>query len=300
MRVGVSISSSYRADDHAVGARAMVERAATAARVGLDVLSIGDHHVGTTPYYQNTPMLGRMLAEWPSDRPAGCLFLVPMWHPVLMAEHIGTLAAIHDGPFVVQTGLGHGSALEVMGSSRRRRVNDMVEGMRVVQALLAGETVSSERFGFADATVSPRPPGTVEWWIGAAAPAAIERAARWSGTWYAGPDVTPGRGAELVDQFRRACDAAGRRPERLVVRQDVLVAGSDAQARELARPVLEAGYRGLGETLAIGSVDTVAAHFDEYRRAGFTDVMVRQMTVPHDAALRSLELVGDVRAALAA
>ena len=29
-----------------------------------------------------------MLAEW-GERPAGCLFLLPLWHPVLVAEQIG-------------------------------------------------------------------------------------------------------------------------------------------------------------------------------------------------------------------
>ena len=76
----------------------MIERAAAAHRAGLDSLFVGDQHVSPTPYYQNTPMLGRLLAEW-GDEPAGCLFLLPLWHPVLVAEQIGTLAAIAQGPF---------------------------------------------------------------------------------------------------------------------------------------------------------------------------------------------------------
>ena len=43
-------------------------------------------------YYQNIPTMARLLAEW-GDRPAGVLALLPMWHPVLLAEQIGTLAA---------------------------------------------------------------------------------------------------------------------------------------------------------------------------------------------------------------
>jgi alkanesulfonate monooxygenase SsuD/methylene tetrahydromethanopterin reductase-like flavin-dependent oxidoreductase (luciferase family) len=55
----------------------MIERAAAAHRSGLDSLFVGDQHVSSTPYYQNTPMLGRLLAEW-GEAPAGCLFLLPM------------------------------------------------------------------------------------------------------------------------------------------------------------------------------------------------------------------------------
>jgi alkanesulfonate monooxygenase SsuD/methylene tetrahydromethanopterin reductase-like flavin-dependent oxidoreductase (luciferase family) len=302
MRVGVSLASRYDVDDHAVGARWLVERAGAAAAAGVDHLSIGDHHAEPVPYYQNVPMLGRLLAEWPSERPAGCLFLVPLWHPVLMAEQIGTLAAIHGGPFIVQTGLGGGHRqFAAMGRAMDRRLGDLTEGIRVVQALLAGETVSSDRFGIGDATIAPRPPAAVEWWIGAGVPAAIERAARWSGTWYAGPNTTVDAGREGAEQFLAACAAAGRQPERLVIRQDVLVATSDAEAAQLAAPVLEAGYRGFGpELLAIGSVDTVAERFDAYAAAGFTDVSVRQITVPQSAALESIGLLGEVRAALAA
>src|SRR6266850_1569530 len=97
MRVGISLTSSHAdAKDPRQGARWMIERMAAARRAGLDSLFVGDHHVSPTPYYQNTPMLGRLLAEW-GAAPAGCLFLLPLWHPVLVAEQIGTLASIAQG-----------------------------------------------------------------------------------------------------------------------------------------------------------------------------------------------------------
>src|SRR6201994_1512459 len=109
MRVGISIGTTYQVDDYQEGPRSVLEQARAAARVELDTLSLGDHHAtGPTSYVQNVPMLGRILAEWDA-RPAGCLFLVPLWNPVLMAEQIGTLAAMASGPFIIQAGLGGGS-----------------------------------------------------------------------------------------------------------------------------------------------------------------------------------------------
>ena len=108
MKIGISLTSNHPdAKDPREGARWMIERAAAAHRARLDSLFVGDQHVSPTPYYQNTPMLGRLLAEW-GDAPAGCLFLLPLWHPVLVAEQIGTLAAITQGPFIMQCGLGWG------------------------------------------------------------------------------------------------------------------------------------------------------------------------------------------------
>ena len=72
MRIGISISSSYRVEDPSLGARYMIERAATARQADLDSLFIGDHHVTPQSYYQNSPMLGRLLAEW-NNKPAGAL-----------------------------------------------------------------------------------------------------------------------------------------------------------------------------------------------------------------------------------
>src|SRR4029077_11076803 len=107
MRIGVSLGSAHRVSDPREGARWMIERAQAAQRAGLDSLFVGDHHVTPAPYYQNVPILGRLLAEW-RDRPAGALFLLPLWHPVLLAEQVSTLEAIARGPFILQCGLGYG------------------------------------------------------------------------------------------------------------------------------------------------------------------------------------------------
>ena len=101
MKVGMSLTSNHPdARDPRQGARWMIERTAAAHRAGLYSLFIGDQHVSATPYYQNMPMLGRLLAEW-GEAPAGCLFLLPLWPPVLVAEQIGTLASITEGPFSI-------------------------------------------------------------------------------------------------------------------------------------------------------------------------------------------------------
>src|SRR5208283_2982295 len=111
------------------GPLAVLGQARAAARADLDTLTLGDHHAtGPVGYVQNVPMLGRLLAEW-TDRPVGCLFLVPLWHPVLMAEQIGTLAAMSSGPFIVQTGLGGGAGqFRAMGVDLGQRASRLEEG----------------------------------------------------------------------------------------------------------------------------------------------------------------------------
>jgi hypothetical protein len=77
MRVGISLTSNHPdVKDPRQGARWMIECAAAGRRAALGSLFVGDQHVSPTPYYQNTPMLGRLLAER-GKAAAGCLFLLP-------------------------------------------------------------------------------------------------------------------------------------------------------------------------------------------------------------------------------
>ena len=157
----------------------MIERATAARRAALDSLFVGDQHVSATPYYQNTPMLGRLFAEW-GKAPAGCLFLLPLWHPVLMAEQIGTLAAIAQGRLIMQCGLGWGEArFAAMGAHIRTRPSAFEEALDIVRRLLAGETVSSSRrFRIAEASLALRPAEPVAVWIASPGLASEERARR--------------------------------------------------------------------------------------------------------------------------
>jgi alkanesulfonate monooxygenase SsuD/methylene tetrahydromethanopterin reductase-like flavin-dependent oxidoreductase (luciferase family) len=278
----------------------MLEQAAAAARAGLDVLSVGDHHsTGPGSYVQNVPILGRMLALW-DERPAGCLFLVPLWHPVLMAEQIGTLAALAQGPFVIQAGVGGGRAqFGAMGVDLGERGRLMEEGVLLVQRLLAGDEVSSERWGIRSARIAPLPPAGTEWWIGGAAPAALDRAARLGDCWYGSPELTVATARELLDRYREACARHDRRPVRIPIRKDVFLAQSAAEAEAVGDRVMEAGYRGLDRTaVAYGDPDSVAEQLAPFADLGYTDVMLRCMAVPQDAAVRCMELAGDLRARL--
>ena len=145
MRVGVSLRSAYSVGDARTGARWMIERAAAARAARLDSLFVGDHHVIGAPFYQNTPMLGRLLAEW-GDAPAGALYSLPLWNPVLLAEHIGTLASIADGRFIVQCGLGDGRRqFAAMAADIRQRVSTFERALATIRTLLAGGEVGGAR-----------------------------------------------------------------------------------------------------------------------------------------------------------
>ena len=301
MRIGVSLTSQRRVADPREGARWMIERAAAAQKAGLDSLFVGDHHATPGPYYQNVPIMGRLLAEW-GDRPAGCLFLLPLWNPLLVAEQVGTLAAIARGRFVFQCGLGDGQEqFAAMGAEIKHRPSAFEEAFDVIQRLLRGETVErGRRFAFEHARLALRPAEPVEYWIGASAPVAIDRAARLADGFLGSPGTAPATAKGQIDHYRVRCAAHGRTPTAVALRRDVYVGASAEEARATAEAVLAAGYRGFPrEALVYGSVDEVVAQLRPFAAMGCTDIIIRHITDEQPKVLASMARLGDVRRQLA-
>lgn len=303
MRLGISLSSSRPTGDataQVAGARSMIDRARVANEAGLDSLTLGDHHAMASPYYQNVPMMGRLLAEWDADRRVGCLFLLPLWHPVLVAEQVATLATLSDAPFIIQTGIGGGQQqFAAMGASLGTRGVALEESMRIIKALLAGDTVSSEPFDLTEARISPIAPNGVEWWMGAGVPAALRRAAELGDAWYTDPGVTPGSLAAPRAEYEQFCVEAGRTPK-TVVRKDIIVLDDAHRARMLGDDLVGAGYRGMtSEQLVYGGVEQVIDQLGPFKEMGISELMIRCMNVDEPDALETIECCGEVRRALA-
>lgn len=289
MRVGVSLRSAYAVRDPREGARWMIDRAAAARDAGLDSLFVGDHHAVGVPYYQNAPILGRLLAEW-DDRPAGALFLLPLWNPVLVAEQVGTLAAIARGRFIMQCAIGADEAQFVaMRADIRRRPSAFESSLATIRRLLAGEAVEGVR-------IAPIPAEPVEVWIGGRAERAVDRAARLGDGFLTGPEATPDEARALADLYRERCAAHGRTPTAIAIRRDVHVGADDADADRVAGPIVSRGYRGFSsDALVVGSPDAAARKFRDLEFMGYTEVLVRHLAEDQGEVLASLARLGDVR-----
>jgi alkanesulfonate monooxygenase SsuD/methylene tetrahydromethanopterin reductase-like flavin-dependent oxidoreductase (luciferase family) len=301
VHIGVSERSGYDVADVRLGARWMAERVRAAREADLDSLFLGDHHSTGATYYQNAPMLGRLLGEW-GERAAGALFLLPLWHPLLLAEQVGTLASLTSGRFILQCALGGGDEqFAGMGVSLRGRVARFESTLAVVRRLLAGEEVTTdEPVPIRAARSGPLPPEPVDVWIGASAPAAIDRAARLGEGWIAAPELTMEQAAAAVEQYRSSCAVHGRPVGVTAIRRDIHVGADRADARRVADPIVARGYRGLpAESLVVGAPGEVGQAFADLFDLGFSHILVRHLAEDQIEVLASYERLGGVRSDLA-
>jgi alkanesulfonate monooxygenase SsuD/methylene tetrahydromethanopterin reductase-like flavin-dependent oxidoreductase (luciferase family) len=231
-------------------------------------------------------MLGRLAAEW-TDRPFGALYLLPLWHPLIVAEQVGTLSTLGTGTFVLQCAVGGGAEqFGPMGVALADRARLFEEGLTKIKAWLAGDEVDG-------ATVHPAAAGELQVWIGGAGSKALARAARLGDTWYAGPELTDPVAAEKLAEYL----GHGPTPPCLPIRRDVYVGTDEADVARVRGPLEANGYRGFDlDAIVTGTVEQVAERFLAIGGLGFDEVVVRQLAPEQADAVASIERLAEVRA----
>ena len=285
---------AYSAEEQA---RNLMEVASAARAAGLDALLTGDSH-GASPAYAATfsplPTVARLMSVT-GDMPIGVVLLAPFYHPLLLAEQIGTLAAFAAGPLIVTFVLGgRPPQFQAFGMEERSRVGRLEEVVTCARALLAGERVThgGRHYTLKDASISPLPRVPVEIWLGGTVPASAERAGRLGDAWLTGQNASDDDLRRQLELYRSAAARSGR-PARPVLRRDIYVGESDAEARTVVGAILAEGYRGTGfDQLLVGGADTVVQELRRYRDIGFDYVMVRHIVGDHQLMLRSFERIG--------
>ena len=297
MPKGAFIERPMGAYSPAEQARNLMEVAAAAHTAGLDALLTGDSHAATPAYaatFSPLPTVARLMSVT-GTMPVGVVLLAPFYHPLLLAEQIGTLAAFAQGPLIVTFVLGgRPQQFQAFGMEEQSRVGRLEEVVTLARALLAGERVShrGRYYTLEAATISPLPRVPVEIWLGGTVPAAAERAGRLGDAWLTGQNAADEELVRQLDRYRDAAARAGREP-RPVLRRDIYVGESDAEARGVVGAILAEGYRGTGlDQLLVGGADSIVQDLRRYRDMGFDYVMVRHIVGDHQLMLRSFERIG--------
>ncbi len=212
------------------------------------------------------------------DRVAA-MFLLPLYHPVHVAEDVGTLAALVD-EFDLWCAVGYNeAAFAAFGVPLEERAGRMEEALALLDALWNGDDVTFDGEFYSVDGVSVNPKADPRICIGGTARPAVERAARLGDAWVANADLP----LEGIEKRVRTVEEHGDGVE-VIVRRDALVLEDGDRAEAAARELLEGGYRGWGpdaDWLLVGDPASVAEELGTLRDAGASEVVVRPMAAEH-------------------
>lgn len=189
-----------------------LEQAAWAEReLGFGSAWISEHHLAVDGYTPSPLTLAAALATKTERMRIGTsIVILPLQHPVRLAEDALTVHAISGGRFSLGVGLGYRTVeFKGFGIAMNDRRGRLEEGIDILRAAFAGQTFShrGRHFDLGEITITPRPDagGGPELWIGGFTPPAIRRGARLGdGMLLAMP--------EAWSLYKSECEAVGRVP----------------------------------------------------------------------------------------
>ncbi len=190
---------------------ATIDQAVMADELGFDHVWFTEHHFladGYLPAFQ--PLAGAIAARTTNIRISTDIALLPLYHPIRLAEEMAILDNISNGRMELGIGMGYVPAeFKAFGVPLKNRVSMTEEGIDILRLAWADGPFSYEgkRYRLDDIDVHPKPvqPGGPPLWIAAMSTAGANRAARFN------THLLPqGKRSEVLDPYRAALDADGR------------------------------------------------------------------------------------------
>ncbi|NKY33558.1 LLM class flavin-dependent oxidoreductase [Nocardia speluncae] len=307
---------------HAQAIRAAVTEAVLADRIGIDVITLGEHHRPEYAISSPETVLAGIATVTERIRLASGVTVLSSDDPVRVFQRFATVDALSSGRAEVI--LGRGSFTEsfpLFGYDLKDYEVLFEEKIDLFHRLLDETPVTWEgttRAALRDADVYPKTEsGRLNTWVGVGGtPESVLRTARYGfRLMLAVIGGSPGRFAPYVDLYRRASQEFGTAAQPVGMHSPGFVAATDEEAKELFYP----GYRDIHDrigalrgwppltreqfdaevdrgSLYVGSVETVSTKIAQAIRAldvgRFDMIYSAAGTVSAAARLRSVELYG--------
>jgi probable F420-dependent oxidoreductase len=233
---------------------------------GFDAIFFGEHHQDRDGFLPSPLIVAAAMAARTTRLKVGTsVILLPLYHPVHVAEDVATLDIISHGRAILGVGLGYQAAdFAMFGVPQAERVARFEESVAIIRHCWSGT-----RFSFAgthyqlnEIQMLPRPlqRPAPPLWIGGWAPGAVRRAGRLGDAWVAGPSMPLEPMRRLSQQYREAADAAGREPCVILMR-DAWVARSREEAERIYGPEVMTAYKYYwrNQALAFQGIDSEEA-----------------------------------------
>ena len=304
-----------------------IAEAQLAESCGFDSCFFGEHHQDRDGFLPSPLIVATAVAAHTRTLNVGTsVILLPLHHPVHVAEDAITLDLVSKGRVIVGVGIGYQPAdFRAFGIPMEDRLGRFEESIEILRRCWSGERFSfhGKHFTLDDVQVTPRPfqRPSPPLWIGASVTAAARRAGRVADGFVGTPSTGLGNATKLIDEYRAAAREAGR-PARVVQMRDAWVATTRAQAEAVYGPEVLAAYRYYWENrlsefksipadapftletlapdrLVIGDPETCVREFQRWHEATGADYFLLRLRhahsggPPHPKIMEAIRLFGD-------
>ena len=226
----------------------VIAEAQLAEASGFDSCFFGEHHQDNDGFLPSPLIVATAVAARTQRLRVGTsVILLPLHHPVHVAEDVITLDLVSKGRVILGVGIGYQAAdFRAFSVPMEDRVARFEESVEILRQCWTGEPFSfhGKHYTLEDVRVRPRPfqrPGP-PLWIGANVPAAARRAGRLADGFVGTPSTSLSTAMTLIDVYRDAAREAGREPEVIQMR-DAWVAPTRAEAEAVYGPHVMTAYR---------------------------------------------------------
>ena len=226
----------------------VIAEAQLAESVGFESCFFGEHHQDRDGFLPSPLIVATAVAARTTTLRVGTsVILLPLHHPVRVAEDVITLDLVSKGRVILGVGIGYQAddfrAFAVPMAERAARFEESVE---IIRRCWTGERFSFKgtHYRLDDVQITPRPfqsPGP-PLWIGASVPAAARRAGRLGDGFVGTPSTSLASATRLADIYKEAARDAGR-PAEVVQMRDAWVATTRAEADRVYGPHVMTAYR---------------------------------------------------------
>jgi alkanesulfonate monooxygenase SsuD/methylene tetrahydromethanopterin reductase-like flavin-dependent oxidoreductase (luciferase family) len=221
----------------------IMAEAQAAEASGWDGCFLTEHHQQEDGYLPNPLLLAGMVGMKTQRIKVGtCVLLIPLHHPVHVAEDSAVIDLATGGRLVLSLGVGYQphdfDAFEIPVTERAKRTEEAIE---IIRQSWTGKRFSyaGTHFNYKDTLITPTPsqqPGPPIW-MASWTPVGLRRAGRMADGWIADPVQCLPVIKDYAARYRAAAEKAGRKPHICLMR-DAIVADSMAAAEAASEPTM--------------------------------------------------------------
>jgi alkanesulfonate monooxygenase SsuD/methylene tetrahydromethanopterin reductase-like flavin-dependent oxidoreductase (luciferase family) len=289
-----------------------------AAALDYDSIFMISHFMGNLQTPQTISMVAKLIQHSGSMTVGTGILLLPLFHPVHIAEEFATLDHLAQGRLVLGVGAGYrDNEYRAFGLDKSRRMGRMTESIELIRQLWTGEEVDyhGKHFTLEGEHIGIRPyqPGGPPIWVGAGAEKSVQRAAAIGDAWFApGNSPKPGWLQNAIGWHDEALASAGKSREgrEYPVVLQLFCAETTEEAQRLVRPYVQDSYFAYSEysqlswqrtafeylwdnVFLIGSPDHITEKVRALEAMGFNHIVFRPFwtKMPAGLAHRSLDLL---------